>query len=53
MKRAEEIFRGREPIYYSNPKLAKINVMENWSLLYKLFPKGSLTKSPIYMYQRE
>ena len=53
MRRAEEIFRGREPIYYSNPKMAKSHVIENWNLLFKVFPKNSLTKAPIDMYQRE
>jgi len=50
LRKAEDIFKKREPIYYSDPKRAKPAVIDNWKHLLKVFPNNSLTKSPIEMY---
>ena len=53
LKRAEEIFKNREAIYYSDPKKAKPEVISNWKHLIKVFPDGAITENPMQMYLRD
>ena len=53
LKKAEEIFRRREAIYYSDSKKAKPEVVKNWRHLVKVFPAGALTQNLIQIDLRE
>jgi hypothetical protein len=47
MKKIVKLFREREPIYYTNKEKASKEAVNNWNLLYKIFPKEGVAATPL------